>query len=760
MALRDYQQDIKNRVSEAWRSHGSVMLQMPTGTGKTHVLASVIREFAEENLSALTSGKGVVWIIAHRRELVAQIEATIARYGIGEGRVAVRTMSIQWLSRHWADAGGRPALIVIDEAHHALAATYAELWRRYPSARKLGLTATPCRMSGRGFIDLFEVLLTSWSIPEFILRGHLSLFDYVSISAGSREQRQIECLAKRSADGDYQVKEMDAVLNRRPNIARLYESVERYARGRKGIVYAISIDHARRIADYYRERGIPAEAIDSRTPSRERQRLVEAFREGRIRVLVNVDVFSEGFDCPDVEFVQMARPTLSLAKYLQQVGRGLRRATGKETCVLIDNVGLYRLFGLPTRAWDWEAMFRGEAPGKVRPVPVTRQGASMPPVPSEATGEEAPMRQIVSHEDLLESLREPAELAAPQKPAARALAVWQDKRRGLWGLKSGDKKITEAVYAEVFDLRPEMAAVRFGNGLCGVVDSTGRTSLRLGDCRSMKFLRNHFLHSVLKNGRICYTDLYSLRTYEGRPEVRRYGTIELLKQGDVLYSRTRRVYEISRPVDRRGIFRHGFYLLVPDSRTSSAGSLPEDFPGAVKGGYVCLLEGDYESYYYMRFRLEDGSIIVSDNEERYYHARAGREKQYIGHRETREAEVACLTRIGELAEVVRESLRQAEVVREEKRRQLLAALPDATPFRSGMKWGLKVGERILVPPIYRNLRPPVGQYCAVEASYSRWGIIALDGKVIVEPKYPEVAIADNGTAVLTSVTGKCISVKL
>lgn len=110
-------------------------------------------------------------------------------------------------------------------------------------------------------------------------------------------------------------------------------------------MYAISIEHARRIAEYYSRRGVNAVAVNSKTPAMERKRMVEEFRHGKIEVLVNVDVFSEGFDCPDVEFVQLARPTLSLAKYLQQVGRGLRRSEGKEACMLIDNVGLYRISG-------------------------------------------------------------------------------------------------------------------------------------------------------------------------------------------------------------------------------------------------------------------------------------------------------------------------------------------------------------------------------------------------------------------------------
>ena len=255
-----------------------------------------------------------VWIVAHRRELVDQIEETVSRYGMRKEDGRVRVLSIQWLSRNGKVLDEEPGLIVIDEAHHALAETYRELWKRYPEARKLGMTATPCRLNGRGFTDLFDSLVISWTVEEFIGKGWLSSFDYVSIRADSREQRLIDSLKKRGADGDYQVKEMNAVLNRETTIKGLYESVERYAAGKKGIVYAISIAHARRIAACYSAHGLDAVAIDSRTPASERKKLVDDFRRGKIKVLVNVDIFSEGFDCPDVEFVQLARPTLSLAK--------------------------------------------------------------------------------------------------------------------------------------------------------------------------------------------------------------------------------------------------------------------------------------------------------------------------------------------------------------------------------------------------------------------------------------------------------------
>ena len=307
--LHDYQKDIMRRLSEEWRTHRSVMVQMPTGTGKTHVLAAVVSSF-------LTDGKRTVWIVAHRRELVEQIEKTVAKYGTSLTDGCVRVMSIQWLTRHYDDVVEKPELVIIDEAHHAQARTYRMLWNWCPEAKFLGLTATPCRMGRTGFTDLFDSLVCSWSVAEFIRKGWLSSFDYVSIRANSREQRLIDSLEKRGADGDYQVREMNDVLNRHTSIDQLYQSVLEYADGKKGIVYAVSIDHARNIAAYYSGKGLDAAAIDSHTPTAERGRMVEDFKTGRIKVLVNVDVFSEGFDCPDVEFVQMARPTLSLAKYL------------------------------------------------------------------------------------------------------------------------------------------------------------------------------------------------------------------------------------------------------------------------------------------------------------------------------------------------------------------------------------------------------------------------------------------------------------
>ena len=535
--LRDYQIEMKTRLMEAWKAHRSVMVQMPTGTGKTHLLASVVSEFVS------SAGSGV-WLIAHRRELVAQMEETLAKYGIRREDTPVRVMSVQWLSRHWNEAGDAPGLIVIDEAHHALAASYTEMWKRYPAAKKLGVTATPCRLNRRGFTELFEVLVTSWSIAEFIEKGVLSVFDYVSIRPGSEEQRLIDGLEKRGADGDYQVKEMDAVLNRRPGIERLYRSVRQFASGKKGMVYAISIEHARRIAEYYSRRGVNAVAVDSKTPAMERKRMVEEFRHGKIEVLVNVDVFSEGFDCPDVEFVQLARPTLSLAKYLQQVGRGLRRSEGKEACMLIDNVGLYRIFGLPTQRWNWDAMFRGRMAGKgslpgrmncdasVTAFPVVER-------PAEAGGD---LVEVMEHGRLLSSIREQALPDEKEQSPSCRLRAFVDKETGLWGLEKGDEMLPDASFKEVLSIKGRFAVGRLRNGCVRVLDDTGALVAEPGHCREVRFLKDDLLQVRHAGNSVSYVDLRNGRCYSVRPRVLRYGSIELLQANRTYYSRTRQVY--------------------------------------------------------------------------------------------------------------------------------------------------------------------------------------------------------------------------
>ena len=415
--LYDYQKDMVQQIEEAFKTHQSVMVQMPTGTGKTILLSEVVKseKIKGKNPDGVKSEERrvknlCVWIVVHRRELVEQIKETLAKqldsslFTLHSSLKSldsslftlhsslnpldsslftlpsslIKVFSIQWLSRYYKELDDYPTLIVIDEAHHAVARTYKEVMDAYPEAKKLGLTATPCRLNRKGFTDLFDVLLQSWSYNKFIADGWLSLYDYMSVKADSLDQQMVFGLTKRGADGDFSLREMSEKLDVRPSIERLCDTVMRYAPDKKGIVYAIDIKHAEHIAEYYRERGLNAVAISSKTPAEERKYIIERFRNSNdslkntncqvldtpIRFLVNVDLFGEGFDCPDVEFIQLARPTLSLSKYLQQVGRGMRVYEGKRYCLILDNVGLYRLFGMPSDDRDWQAMFEGKSAGK------------------------------------------------------------------------------------------------------------------------------------------------------------------------------------------------------------------------------------------------------------------------------------------------------------------------------------------------------------------------------------------------------------
>ena len=413
------------------------MVQMPTGTGKTYLMAEVVAHpqphscvpsvASQQSWSARAKlaypspfpkgGEPRVLVVAHRIELIEQISQTLERFGIDHGLIVsgkpidatkrVQVASIQTLTRRLGQTTpsddtpptqegritqttpsndtpptqeGRIdfSLIIIDEAHHAVAETYRMLWDRWPEARFLGLTATPCRLNGAPFTDLFDTLLQSWSIREFIQKGWLSDLDYVSVRSDSIAVRKVASLDKRGADGDYQTKQAALVLDTEESIEHLYRSYKEFADGKKGIVYAINREHARHIAEYYSERGLRCAVIDSKTPAKERQRIVEGYKASPpaplqlargvpvpgIDILVNVDIFSEGFDVPEVEFIQLARPTLSLSKYLQQVGRGMRVAKGKSEVVILDQVGLYLMFNLPTSDRNWQSTFLGRTSGK------------------------------------------------------------------------------------------------------------------------------------------------------------------------------------------------------------------------------------------------------------------------------------------------------------------------------------------------------------------------------------------------------------
>ena len=921
--LFDYQEDMKERIEKALRLHRSVMAQMPTGTGKTVLLASVVESFLREHSNCN------VWIVAHRRELVSQIRETIQRVffesprpsfqrGLhflpkplflrkrgcnrptrcseplrskdgGPSKVSpdcagwdrlgatclrpadgltatsassdnpnsdmmpIKAVSIQWLSKHYDEIEEEPGMIVIDEAHHALAKTYKGMWERFPNAKFLGLTATPCRLNGKGFTDLFDVLVQSWSVPEFISKGRLATYDFVSIKSDGVTQRLIDSLQKRGADGDYQNKEMDMLLNKKPSIERLYRSLEEYGKDRKGIVYAINISHANAIAEFYREHGIAAVAIDSKTPASERRMLIERFKassntsqyfskitpslftlkEGStshpdpltlrgeggnrptrcseplrskvggpskvspdcagwdrlgaigaskvspdcagwdrlgaaclraadeladgagdglgatclraadglapIQVLVNVDIFSEGFDCPDVEFVQLARPTLSLAKYLQMVGRGLRVAKGKKNCVIIDNVGLYRVFGLPSQVWNWNAMFEGKLKiGKRKETQKDREFFLMNEKQDDIQiHPDSEMMMVMSHEELLQTLQ----------------------------------------YREFVDSKGEFAIIKLPDGKMTVVNRQGEQVLEPGDYYDMKLLDGNILFYRPRRKAKCYYDLLAKAVIDDgtnvaeTPHVVNIKGWEFIEYNDIFMSRTQEDFSLPYHPSQYDFLNYGYYMIFrfrPSAPGCQVWYYCEGDEGKMRmsneeSRNVCFLRNDYEHVYWLCAVLYGERIVVMDSKEDYYLVDSNLKKTYIGcnHPKNEKEDLnVVMPRLG--MKYYHEAMLQKKEM-EENEMLLLHEKSEAGHvelYQAGKKWGVKVDGKVIVPPLYCSIAQPVGAYCAFEEIPRHWGIMTLKGKVIVDAKYEKVEIRDNGIAVVTGITGKAQTINL
>ena len=737
--LFDYQEDMKSRIEKALRLHQSVMAQMPTGTGKTYLLTAVIDSFVKANPNIK------VWIIAHRRELVSQIEETIKKfysYSASENDsllVSVKAMSIQWISRHYDEIEEEPGMIVIDEAHHALAKTYKEMWDRFPKAKFLGLTATPCRLNGKGFIDLFDVLVQSWSVPEFISKGRLATYDFVSIKSNGVTQRLIDSLQKRGADGDYQNKEMDMLLNKRSSIERLYRSFEEYGKDRKGIVYAINISHAKKIVELYQEHGIKAVAIDSKTPAAERQADIEAFKKGDIQVLVNVDIFSEGFDCPDVEFVQLARPTLSLAKYLQMVGRGLRVAKGKKCCVIIDNVGLYRVFGLPSQIWDWKATFEGRLKFS-RKKETTKERDFFLMYGKQETmpvGHGSEMVMVVSHEELMQSL----------------------------------------LYREFVDCNDDFAIVKLPDGKMTVVDRQGEQVLEPGDYHDMKLLKGDILFYRPKRKEVCYIDLLARTVIDDGPNVSDVPKVVTIKEWEfieyngIFMSRTKEEFSLSYRPSQYDFLNCGFYMTLRFGHSASgcqawyhsAGDEGMIRMSSEESNNVCFLRNDYEHVYWLCANLYGENIVVMDSKQHYYLVDPNLKKTYIGcnnPKNENEDLAVVMPRLGQ--KFYHEAMLQKKEM-DANEMLLLHEKSEAGHvelYQAGKKWGVKVDGKVIVPPRYHSISQPVGAYCAFEEIPRHWGVMTLKGKVVVDARYEKVEIHDNGIAMVTNITGKTQTINL
>ena len=459
-----------------------------------------------------------------------------------------------------------------------------------------------------------------------------------------------------------------------------------------------------------------------------------------IQVLVNVDIFSEGFDCPDVEFVQLARPTLSLAKYLQMVGRGLRVARGKKSCVMIDNVGLYRVFGLPSQVWNWNAMFEGKL--KVGKKKETAKKRAFFLGSEEQEGHQddsdSEMEMVVSHEELLQTLHD----------------------------------------REFVDSRGEFAIIKLPDGKMTVVNRQGEQVLEPGDYRDMKLLDGNILFYRHRRKEVCYYDLLSGAIIDDGPSVYDVPKVvtlegwEFIKYGDVYMSRTYEHFSWPYCPSKYDLFNFGDYLIYRYNYLVDSGCQEWYYyeggnglmmKATIDSNRVCFLRGDYEHVYWKCATLRCGCIVVMDSKQDYYLVDSYLKKTYIGCNNPKNENEDLHIVMPRLGKKYYDEMMLQEKKKEASEMILLhekSVAGHVELYQAGKKWGIKVDGRVVVPPLYRSIAQPVGAYCAFEEIPRYWGIMTLKGKVIVDAKYEKVEIRDGGIAVVTDITGKTQTIHL
>lgn len=348
IALRDYQQALIRLVYEKWdKGLLKILMQLPTGGGKTIILAAIARNFFQRQEPIL--------VIAHTEELIFQLrDALELACGVMVGVIKagvkanperlIQVASVQTLRNRDLPAA---ALVIIDEAHHATAKTYREIIESYPDSYILGVTATPCRTDGSGFDDLFNALVSITSPRELIEQGYLC--DYKLIAS----PQAISTKGIKTTGGDFNNRELADSVDVVELAGDLIGAYKLYALAKKCVVFAINCNHSKAIAQRYNAAGIPAEHLDGETPEVDRKAIIERFRTGETLVLCNVNIVTEGFNLPDIEVVQVARPTKSLSLWLQMVGRGLRTAEGKDIALILDHTDNFARLGMPDANHIW-----------------------------------------------------------------------------------------------------------------------------------------------------------------------------------------------------------------------------------------------------------------------------------------------------------------------------------------------------------------------------------------------------------------------
>ena len=380
--LRDYQERLLHRVEAALDAYGKarVMMQLPTGGGKTEIAGQLLK-------ARLTNGRKAVWV-THRRELTlqtydrllthAEVSATVGSAWKSSdpdapampGGVVIlmaQTLGNRAKKGNVWDRYGSNDLMVIDEAHHAPAAGWERSMKQWPG-QVLGMTATPWRMEKKeGFVHLFDTLICGPQVADLQSNGHLCK---AKVIAPPHEQRILG--GKPDRFGEFTRKGIELANSDRPDVmtARALKFWQEHAGDRKKtIVYAVSKNHAHKLKGLFDEQGIRAGLVlGAPQPQTERNRAIDEFKNGSLEVLINVVVVTEGFDVPEASCIVITRPTLSLALFMQMVGRGLRSKDGCGDCLILDLADNTKEHGFPETRREWKLEARGSQPSGEAPI--------------------------------------------------------------------------------------------------------------------------------------------------------------------------------------------------------------------------------------------------------------------------------------------------------------------------------------------------------------------------------------------------------
>lgn len=290
-----------------------------------------------------TDKNNCVMFLIHRKEVLDQAVATFKNQGVNSNLLIAGM--VQTLTRK-IDKLPEPQLILVDEAHHVLAKSYQRILNKFPNAIVLLFTATPIRTGKRQLDEIADDIIVGQSISKLTKKGFLAPFDYYSIDDIDTQK------LKKNSTGDYTNASMDEAVSRKI-YGHIVSNYQRLAKNKQAVVYTYSVESAKRIADAFNKTHISAVEVDGTTEDKIRDKYVKQFRDKKIKVLVNVNLFTEGVDLPDVDCVIMARPTKSLALYLQFSMRCLNPRENKKA-IIIDHVANWKTFGLPDSDRDWK----------------------------------------------------------------------------------------------------------------------------------------------------------------------------------------------------------------------------------------------------------------------------------------------------------------------------------------------------------------------------------------------------------------------